>query len=70
MILDYHANTKAFTLSVDRHEADVRNLMHTHGLDMSIGMSGWSTPDKAVLFTYEPYAAARPAFRGVKKVFS
>ena len=57
MILDYHANTKAFTLSVDRHEADIRDLMHTHGLDMSIGMSGLSTPDKAVLFTYEPYAA-------------
>lgn len=56
MILDFHANTKAFTLTVDRHEADVRDLMATHGLDMSIGTSGLSTPNKAVLFSYEPYA--------------
>ncbi len=57
MILDFHPNTKAFTLTVDRHEANVRELMSSHGLDMSIGVSGLSTPNKAVLFTYESYAA-------------
>lgn len=57
MLLDFHANTKAFTLSVDRYEADVRDLMTVHGLDLSAGASGLSTPQTALLFTYEPYAA-------------
>lgn len=54
MILDYHANTKAFTLTVDRHEADVSDLMTSHGLDFSTPLS---TKHKAVMFTREPYAA-------------
>ena len=57
MILDYHAKTKAFTLTVDRSTSNVRDLMTSHGLDMSVGASGLSTVDKAVLFTREPYAA-------------
>jgi hypothetical protein len=57
MLLDYHANTKAFTLTVDRNEADVREIMTVHGLDLSAGASGLSTPQRAVLYTYEPYAA-------------
>jgi len=54
MILDFHSSTKAFTLAVDRHEADVHDLMVSHGLDMSTPLS---TPDKAMLFTREPFAA-------------
>jgi len=54
MILDFHASTRAFTLTVDRQEAGVRDLMTVHGLDFSTPLS---TPDKAVLFTYESYAA-------------
>src|SRR5437868_5060838 len=57
MLLDYHSQTKAFTLSVDRREADVRDLMTIHGLDLSAGASGLSTPQTALLFTYEAYAA-------------
>lgn len=57
MILDYHPKTKAFTLTVKRGEADVRELMTLHGLDLSAGSSGLSTVNQAVLFTYEPYAA-------------
>lgn len=54
MILDYHPSTKAFTLAVKRHEGDVRAIMREHGLDLSIPLS---TPDTAMLFTREPYAA-------------
>lgn len=57
MILDFHPNTKAFTLTVDRNEADVHELMTVHGLDLSAGASGLSTPQRAVLYTYEAYAA-------------
>jgi SWI/SNF-related matrix-associated actin-dependent regulator of chromatin subfamily A-like protein 1 len=54
MILDYHPKTKAFTLTVDRREADPSAIMRDHGLDLSTPLS---QPDHAVLFTREPYAA-------------
>lgn len=54
MILDYHPNTKYFTLTVDRHEADIRDLMVSHGLDFSTKLS---TASKAVMMSKEPYAA-------------
>lgn len=54
MILDYVPETKAFTLSVSRFEASVQEIMDNHGLDMSMPRS---TPDAALLFTREPYAA-------------
>ena len=69
MILDYNPTTKAFILRVPRSGGhDLRSLMVDHGLDMSIPAS---TPDTAVLFTHEPYAAvtfidmATPAARAV-----
>ena len=54
MILDYVPRTKAFTLKVNRFEADVRSIMEQHGLDLSTPLS---TPDTATLYTYEPFAA-------------
>lgn len=54
MLLDYHPQTKAFTLAVNRHEADPMTIMAEHGLDLSTPLS---TPSQAVLFTREPYAA-------------
>ncbi len=54
MILEFHPATKAFTLAVGRHEANVRDIMASHGLDLSLPLS---TPDTAMLFTKEPYAA-------------
>jgi len=54
MILDFHAQTKAFTLTVARGEASVRDLMTMHGLDLS---SPLSDSHKAVLYTRESYAA-------------
>jgi SWI/SNF-related matrix-associated actin-dependent regulator 1 of chromatin subfamily A len=54
MKLDYHPQTRAFTLAVSRREADPRTIMAEHGLDLSTPLS---TPDQAVLFTREPYAA-------------
>ncbi len=54
MQLDYVESTKAFVLRVPRFEADPRTLMDEHGLNMSLADS---TPDTAVLFTREPYAA-------------
>lgn len=54
MILDYVASKRAFILKVQRWEADPIDLMREHGLDFS---TPDSTPDTAVLFTREPYAA-------------
>lgn len=55
MILDYVEKTGAFILRVPRaNSADIQELMHTHGLDLSVPLS---TPDQAVLFTREAYAA-------------
>lgn len=54
MILDFHPATSAFTLSVDRSEGNVRELMAVHGLDLSLPLS---TPKTAMLFTKEIYAA-------------
>lgn len=54
MILDYVASTNAFVLRVARADADLQTLMTEHGLDLSVPAS---TPETAVLFTKEPYAA-------------
>ncbi|CAB4132084.1 DEXDc domain containing protein [uncultured Caudovirales phage] len=54
MKLDYFPNTRRFTLAVPRGEDDPAELMREHGLDMSETLS---TPQLAVLFTGEPYAA-------------
>jgi SWI/SNF-related matrix-associated actin-dependent regulator 1 of chromatin subfamily A len=55
MILDYKAETRAFLLVVERNEKDmIPAIMEEHGLDFS---SSASTPERAVLFTKEPYAA-------------
>ena len=56
MQLDYFNATGAFTLKVPRKEAAlVQSLMREHGFDFSLPAS---TPDTAVLFSKEPYAAA------------
>jgi SWI/SNF-related matrix-associated actin-dependent regulator 1 of chromatin subfamily A len=55
MQLDYVERTGYFTLRVKRGEADLRSLMHDHGLDFSAPAS---TGHEAVLMTNEPYAAA------------
>lgn len=56
MILDYHNSTGAFTLKVPRKEsAVIQDLMRAHGFDFSLPAS---SPDTAVLFSREPYAAA------------
>ena len=54
MILDYVPKTDAFVLRVPRGEADLQELMNSHGLDFSTSAS---TEGEAVLFTREPYAA-------------
>src|ERR1700723_3404316 len=55
MILDYNEAQETFLLRVPRHEGhDLKTLMIDHGLDMSIPAS---TPQEAVLFTSEPFAA-------------
>lgn len=54
MILDYVPSTRAFTLRVERWEADVAQIMSEHGLDLSLPAS---TAQTAVMFTREPYAA-------------
>lgn len=63
MQLDYKPQTGAFVLTVPRADAaDARRidvLMREHGLNFSLAAS---TPDSAVLFTKEPYAAV--AFAG------
>ena len=56
MILEYVKHTKAFVIRVPRSSGrDIQTLMMQHGLDMSMPAS---TPETAVLFTHEPYAAA------------
>lgn len=55
MQLDYFPETRNFVLTVAREEADPHTLMTEHGLNFSTAKS---TPDRAVLFTKEPYAAA------------
>lgn len=54
MILDYFDKTGAFALFVKRGEADVKELMLSHGLDFSTSKSEEGT---ACLVTREPYAA-------------
>lgn len=54
MKLDYNAANGAFILRVNRGECDVKELVEQHGLDLSLPAS---TPNEAVLFTREPYAA-------------
>jgi SWI/SNF-related matrix-associated actin-dependent regulator 1 of chromatin subfamily A len=56
VILDYVERTRAFTLQVPRSSGLNPNLVRLeHGLDYSTTAS---TPEMAVLFTREPYAAA------------
>lgn len=55
MILDYVPSTNAFTLAVKRGEGDPMALVKSHGLDFSTPAS---TPDRAILFTRNHYAAA------------
>lgn len=53
MILDYNAQTRAYILKVPRGP-EVRAIMSEHGFDFSTPAS---TPETAVLFSREPYAA-------------
>lgn len=53
MQLDYNPTTRAYVLKVPRGP-EVRAIMSEHGLDFSTPAS---TPETAVLFTREPYAA-------------
>ena len=55
MLLDYNPSRDLFFLRVPRVEADPCTLMKEFGLSFS---QPASTPDEAVLFTAEPYAAA------------
>lgn len=55
MKLDYVASTSSYILRVPRGSEDIQVLMQEHGFDFSIPAS---TATEAVLFTYEPYAAA------------
>jgi SWI/SNF-related matrix-associated actin-dependent regulator 1 of chromatin subfamily A len=55
MLLDYNPATKAFLLRVNRAEANVREIVEQHGLDISLPAS---SSQEAVLFTRQPYAAA------------
>lgn len=55
MILDWVDKTNAFTLTGDRAEMDVKDLMEGHGLDFS---ETASNRGRAVMFTREAYAAA------------
>jgi SWI/SNF-related matrix-associated actin-dependent regulator 1 of chromatin subfamily A len=54
MILDYAESTGAFCLYVNRGDADLRALVEGYGMDYSRPAS---TPERAVVFTREPYAA-------------
>jgi SWI/SNF-related matrix-associated actin-dependent regulator of chromatin subfamily A-like protein 1 len=54
MILDYIPSTDTYTLKVSRRKEDPQRIMREHGLDLSLPRS---TPDTALLFTQEPYAA-------------
>lgn len=56
MQLDFNPATGAYILRVPREHKDlIETLMREHGLDFSTTAS---TPQEAVLFTREPYAAA------------
>lgn len=56
MQLDFNASNGAYILRVPREQRDlVASLVREHGLDFSTTAS---TPETAVLFTREPYAAA------------
>ncbi len=56
MILDYVAQTSAFTIKIPRSESStIQSLMKEHGFDFSLPAS---TTNEAVLFTREIYAAA------------
>lgn len=55
MKLEYNPATRAFILRVPRGGVEPRTLMDEHGLNFSAAAS---TPQEAVLFTREPYAAA------------
>lgn len=65
--LDYNPGIKAYFLSVPRGTLDPATLMQEYGLDFSVPDS---TPDKAILYTRDPFAAASfheyatPAARG------
>lgn len=54
MQLDYNRSSGLYFLWVPRGEAEPRTLMEEHGLDFSATAS---TPERACLFTAEPYAA-------------
>jgi len=55
MILEYIKATRSFIIQVPRAQSDlVQRLMTEHGLDFS---QPASTPEMAVLYTQEPYAA-------------
>lgn len=55
MQLDYNARTSAFILRLPRNDAhEIQDLMNNHGFDFS---TTGSTPNEAILFTREPYAA-------------
>lgn len=54
MQLDYDDGTKAFTLWVDRNEADPSVIMEEHGFNL---FTPRTTPERACLFTREDYAA-------------
>lgn len=56
MVLDYIPGTQSFIVRVPRRQgADIQSLMRSHGLDFSLPAS---TPETAILFTKELYAAA------------
>jgi SWI/SNF-related matrix-associated actin-dependent regulator of chromatin subfamily A-like protein 1 len=56
MLLDWVESTKLFVLRVPRSDSiDIFELRTSYGLDFSVPAS---TPQEAVLFTGEPYAAA------------
>jgi len=52
--LDYNRSSGIYLLWVPRAEYDIRVLMEEHGLDYS---EPASSPQRACLFTHEPYAA-------------
>jgi SWI/SNF-related matrix-associated actin-dependent regulator 1 of chromatin subfamily A len=56
MQLDYHPQTKAFTLMVPRGASpSPQEIMRDYGFDFSLPRS---TPAEGCLYTFEPYAAA------------
>ena len=55
MKLDYYQNTGCYALTLPRESANVKAIMREHGLDYS---ETDSTPNTAVMFTRDPYAAS------------